>query len=233
MQAAPTGIALSRLPAVRREVVTALAGEFLAQYRRGRTALAIDGRSGSGKTGIADDLGIALQDRGAAVVRASLDDFHFPRELRQRRGEFSGEGVWRDAYDYDTFRRVLLDPWRMRTGAGFSLRAFDQARDAPVESEWLTAPEDAVLVVDGVFAQRPELRGAWNWTAYLEAPVAVCVARASARAGIDPDPESPFWRSRLGAWEIYEREALPRAAASVIVDTLDLDAPVRVWADSC
>lgn len=233
MPAQPTGILLARMPEERRDVVVGLAGEILSQYGRGRAAVAVDGLDGSGKTRFADDLATALRDRGAFTVRASLDGFEFPRAERHRRGRYSAEGYWRDAYDYDTLRRVLLDPWRMRTGAGFTLRSFDLERDAPVESEWLTAPPDAVLVVDGVFAQRRELRGAWNWTAYLEAPVGVCVARASARSGLDPDPETPLWRRYLGAWEIYLRECDPRGSASAIVDTLDLDRPVRVFADSC
>ena len=55
-------------------------------------------------------------------------------------------------YDYATFRRVLIDPFRDGTqtsgATGFQLAAFDVARDSVIESQWVTAPRDAVLVVE-------------------------------------------------------------------------------------
>ena len=205
---------------------------------RGRVILAVDGRDGAGKTVFADGLAAVFAEDGSAVFRASIDDFHRPRAERYARGHASPEGFYRDSYDYATFRRVLIDPFRdgRQTAAttGFQLAAFDLARDTPVESAWVTAPRDAVLIVDGIFLHRPELRGLWDWSVWLDVPVDVAF-RADGRAGRHR-PGLPGAASNAryrDGQELYLRDANPRAAASAIVDNTDLAHPQRIFQDYC
>ncbi|WP_194397929.1 uridine kinase [Microbacterium atlanticum] len=199
------------------------------RHLAGRVILAVDGLDGAGKTMFADGLAEVFAETGDAVFRASIDGFHRPRSERYVRGRHSPEGFYRDSYDYPTFRRTLIDPFRdgAQTAAatGFQLAAFDVVRDAPVESQWVTAPLDAVLVVDGIFLHRPELRDLWDWSVWLDVPVQTTFARMALRDGSDPDPDAPSnARYRLGQ-ELYLGEARPREAASVIVDNSDLAHP--------
>ena len=143
---------------------------------------------------------------GTTVFRSSIDGFHRPRSERYARGRRSPEGFYRDSYDYPTFRRVLIDPfregWQTAATTGFQLEAFDLARDAPVESAWVAAPRDAVLIVDGIFLHRPELRDLWDWSVWLDVPYEVAYARMALRDGCDPDPDAPSnarYRQRPGA----------------------------------
>lgn len=199
------------------------------RYRAGRVVVAVDGLDGAGKTVFADGLAEVFAETGDAVFRASIDGFHRPRAQRYLRGRRSPEGFYRDSYDYATFRRVLLDPFRdgAQTGGttGFQLAAFDVARDAPVESQWVTAPLDAVLVVDGIFLHRPELQDLWDWSVWLDVPFETSYARLALRDGSDPDPEAEANARYRQGQEIYLREARPREAASVIVDNSDLAHP--------
>lgn len=199
------------------------------QYPAGRVIVAIDGLDGAGKTVFADGLAEVFAERGDAVFRASIDGFHRPRAERYVRGRRSPEGFYLDSYDYATFRRVLIDPFRdgaQTAGTtGFQLTAFDVARDAPVESQWVTAPLDAVLVVDGLFLNRPELQDLWDWSVWLDVPVDVAYARMALRDASDPDPDAPANARYRQGQEIYLNEARPRAAASVIVDNADLAHP--------
>jgi uridine kinase len=214
-----------------------LRDEVRQHYRAGRILLAVDGIDGAGKTGFADNLATVFGEDGSAVFRASIDGFHRPRAERYERGRHSPEGYYRDSFDYSTFRRVLVEPFRdgAQTGAttGFQLAAFDQVRDTPVEAEWVTAPRDAVLIVDGIFLLRPELRGIWHWAVWLDVPVDVAAARVAGRDGTDPDPWAASNARYREGQELYLRDADPRAAASAIVDNTDVDHPRRVWADSC
>jgi uridine kinase len=105
---------------------------------------------------------------------------------------------------------VLIDPFRMAGSTGFQTSAFDERRDAPTQSRWLTAPADAVLIIDGVFLNRPDLRDLWNFSILLE------------------DPGVP-----AGVLERYFAETDARALASAIVDIGDPDAPRRIFTDSC
>ena len=223
----------SRIALARRELLEQLVGEYAHHYARGRTALAVDGPDGAGKTVFADDLATAFERAGSTVFRASIDDFHRPRELRYRAGRFSPEGYYRDAFDYALFRRVLLEPFRLGGSTGFQLRGFDLARDAPVESEWTTGPADAILLVDGVFLNRTELRGAWNWSVWVDATAKVRLERMVARDGVDPDPDAESNRRYSVAQRLYVRDARPNTAADAIVDNTDPEHPTRRYADYC
>lgn len=223
----------SRIPAPRREVLASLVPEFAQHYRLGRTSIAVDGPDGAGKTRFADDLATAFRREGFEVFRASIDDFHHPRELRHRAGRYSPEGYYRDAFDYSLFRRALAEPFRMGGSTGFQLRGFDLARDVPFEADWVTGPEDAILIVDGVFLNRSELRGLWNFSIWLDADPAVRLARMVERDGAAPDPDAESNRRYSEAQRIYVRDAHPNVAANVIIDNTDADAPMRRFADFC
>ena len=51
-----------------------------------------------------------LPRKGRPAIRASVDDFHNPQSLRYARGRYSPDGFYLDSYDYDSFRRLLLEP---------------------------------------------------------------------------------------------------------------------------
>ncbi|MFJ6654004.1 uridine kinase [Microbacterium sp. NPDC091313] len=211
----------------------ALRDEVRQNHRAGRVILAVDGIEGAGQTAFADGLGEVFAEEGAAVFRASIAGFHRPRAERLARGADSAEGYYRDTYDLATFRRALIDPFRTPGGAAFQLAAFDVARDEPLEVQWSTAPRDAVLIVDGVFLHRPEIRGIWHWSVWLDAPWSVAFARTALRDGTDADPDAAANARVRAGQERYLAEAAPRRAASAIVDNADLAEPFRVYEDYC
>ncbi|MFF2052436.1 hypothetical protein ACFVU2_12620 [Leifsonia sp. NPDC058194] len=174
-------------------------GTIRAHAPVGRVVVAVDG--GGGTAPFADDLADVFREGGSDAVRASIGDFHRSRADRTRFGRETPEDYYRSSFDYVTLRRVLLDPFRLAGSAGFQTAAFDEARDVPVESSWETAGPDAVLVIDGEFLLRPELRGEWS--------ASVLLVNA---------PE----------WELYEAEARPRAFADILVDDSDPADPARV-----
>jgi hypothetical protein len=73
-----------------------------------RTRVAIDGPPAAGKTTLADELAVVLRSQGRDVIRATMDDFLFPRAQRYPSGEYSAEGCYFDTYDYGALNRVLL-----------------------------------------------------------------------------------------------------------------------------
>jgi uridine kinase len=213
---------------LKRDVLDSLADEFLHNYGKGRTMLAVDGVDGAGTRQFADDLAARLGRGGHAVFRASIADFQRPREERDARGADSAEGYYRDSFAYDVFRRVLVEPFRMGGSTGFVTAAFDAARDTQIEMDWQTGPQDATLIVDGVFLNRKELRGLWNFSIWLEVGDELAHARLFEQVGAAA--ENPRY---AGAQELYRAEAAPRTAATAIVDNSDLNHPRRVFADSC
>ncbi|QNO38575.1 uridine kinase [Protaetiibacter sp. SSC-01] len=222
---------MARWAPQRRDVMAATVDEILGNYRRGRITIGVDGRTASGKSTFADDLAREFERRGYVTARASLDDFLNPAEQRYRRGRYSPEGYYRDAYAYDVFRRVLIEPFRMGGSAAFVTAAYDKVRDVQLEPKWRTGPDDVFLVVDGGFLDRPELRGVWNYTIWLDADDDVRAKRLHARDGIESASE--LAARYEGAHELYERDAHPRQTATAIIDNTDPEHPRRVFADAC
>ena len=212
----------------KKDVLDALAAEIVALYAGGRVVVAIDGMDGAGKTHFANDLAVALTATGRSVFRASIDDFHRSQAERHARGADSPDGYYRDSFDYSTFRRVLLDPFRMGGSTAFVTAAFDHVRDLPVQSKWRTGPKDAILVLDGIFLNRPELAGLWNYSVWLDVSRDIAEERMLDRDG----PTENAGRYR-GAQDLYLAEVNPRTTASSMIDNSDFERPRRIFADSC
>ena len=81
----------------RREAVEALAGHIEALVLSHPARVAIDGRTASGKTTLADEIATVLRRGTRPVLRTSVDGFHRPRAERHRRGRHSAEGYLDDA----------------------------------------------------------------------------------------------------------------------------------------
>ncbi|MGC5078089.1 uridine kinase [Agrococcus sp. DT81.2] len=212
---------------------TSLAEQLVRRNPRGRRLVAIEGRDGVGKTRFADALQVALARAGVESFRASADDFHRARAFRYRQGRDSPKGYYEDAFDVELLDRVLLHPFRMGGSTGFMTRAFDLHADRSVAMEWQTAGPDAVLIVDGVFLQRPALAGKWHAVLYLEADDRVRGERLRARDGAHPDVQHESHRRYREAHDFYERTVRPRQRALVVVDNSDWRWPKQVFADSC
>ena len=190
--------------------------------------VAVDGVDGAGKTVFADELARELTAGGTTVVRASVDGFHHPREVRYRRGRASPDGFYLDSYDYATLRAQLLDPLGPEGSGRFRTAAWDWRSDSPVDPPEQRADPGDVLVLDGIFLHRSELSGSWELTVWLEVPFAVAYARMSERDGTPSDPQHESNRRYLDGQRRYLAECDPAAHASIVVDNSDLQKPVIV-----
>ena len=187
--------------------------------------VAVDGGDGAGKTWFADELAALLVERGRAIVRASVDDFHHPRSHRHAQGR-TGETVWSRSFDYHALRLHLLDPWCAGAGEPYRCRHHDLATDAHLQEPSETVPEHGVLLVDGVFVQREELRGCWDLVVWLEVADEERVRRMAARDGVPVDVSHPGQRRYLDAQQIYRDAADPLGSADFVVDNTDPAVPV-------
>ena len=212
----------------RKDTIDALADEILHNYGRGRVVVAIDGLEAAGTAAFGDDLGNALREKGHTAFRASLNAFQNPRAQRLARGADSAEGVYHDTYDYSLFRGVLVEPFRLGGSTGFVTAAFDVDRDTPVQPRWITGPADALLVVDGLFLNRPELAGLWNFSVWLDVPAEQSEQRVAESTG---DAVTAALHAQAQA--LYRAAVSPRRHATAIVDNTDTEHPRRQFADSC
>ena len=77
-----------------------------------RLRVAVDGYTASGKTSFAHELAAVVRALGRPTLRASFDDFKKPwRDAREKGYDrVTGEDYYRNAPDFDSARRLLLEP---------------------------------------------------------------------------------------------------------------------------
>ena len=210
--------------------------ELVCGRRGPRTLVAVDGRSGAGKSTFADELSVRLTARGRPVVRSTIDSFHRPRKERLLRGPTSGDGYYLDSHQLGVLVDGLLLPFA-QGAAEVRTAAFDEPSDRPVD-EVVPVPAAAVLVFDGLFLQRPELNGYWDMTVFLDADdrrerewlqfllgdlPEDDVERA---AEVDSRLLRARWPRYRDGWRTYVDAVQPPSVATVVVDNNDFRAPV-------
>ncbi|EFC83244.1 uridine kinase [Parafrankia sp. EUN1f] len=209
-------------PSPRDRVVSSLADLLLGTCPDRVLRVAIDGPDAAGKTTLADELAGILTDRGRPVIRASVDGFHQPQTTRRRRGSLSPQGYFLDAFDYTALRRHLLDPLSPAGDRRYRTAAFDHLHDSPLDSPAREAPSDAVLIVDGVFLLRDQLRSCWDLTVFLQISPAESLRRALQRDvalfGSPATVRERYEARYLPGQQLYQASAAPREHAHGLID---------------
>jgi uridine kinase len=191
-----------------------------------RTArVGIDGVDGAGKTMFADEIAQVLRAADRPVIRASVDGFHHPKSERYRRGRGSPEGYFEDSYDYTALKAALLDPLGPGGTGRYRTAVFDHVKDMPVAAPECAAAPASILVLDGIFLHRPELRDIWDVSIFLDVAFEVSVGRCAGRDGTSPDPEAAENRRYVEGQMLYLRTCDPRLRATLAIDNNDLSSP--------
>ncbi|CAN5588365.1 hypothetical protein BH24DEI1_BH24DEI1_17770 [soil metagenome] len=212
----------------RQEILRTVADAVLALPTAHVLRVGIDGVDGAGKTVFADELARVLQGPDRTVIRASVDAFHHPKAVRYRLGRSSPEGFYRDSYDYAKLKEVLLEPLSPSGSGRYCTAAFDHVADAPVEAPEEQSVSGSILVFDGIFLHRAELREYWDYSVFLEVGFGVSIPRGAQRGVGSPDPKALENRRYVEGQKLYLRECDPKRYATTVIDNSDLAAPFIV-----
>jgi uridine kinase len=216
----------------RTALIAAVAAQ-IAELGPGRLRVAVDGFTGAGKTSFGHELAAMLRGTGRPTLRASLDDFKHPWRHAREHGydRVSGEGYYRNAYDFRSARDLLLGPAGPLGTGLVALCAFDPLTGEDHRDLTVSAPPGAVLIVDSVFAFRPEYDDCWEYRIWLDVDRETALRRGIARdSGAEGEEEAArVHRDRYHTAEaIYLAEVRPRARADVIIDNRDFACPAII-----
>ena len=197
--------------------------------------VAVDGRSGAGKSTLGDELVAQLRQRRRTAIQASIDDFYGLWLDKQNRRFLTAETFYAEAYDFPTLHTLLLGPLGPGGSRRYRTRWHDGWNEGEIAEPERVAPDDAVLIFEGIFLLRPELTGNWDLHIFVDID-----AEQSLERGVERDLtlEEPALREsgRAGRIQVYRerylpsderylREVDPRALADVVIDNRVLDAP--------
>jgi uridine kinase len=193
--------------------------------------IAIDGVDGAGKTVFARELKLYLLALGYETVLVSVDDFHYPRNIRYRKGPDSPKGFYFDSIHYSELIRLVLDPFSKGEGY-YHTTAFDCENDRPNMSKVKQINPNSILLMEGIFLQRPELVRFWDLKIFLDVDFKTNLQRNIDRANLINDPvaldrfiERYYTRYKPGQ-ELYFAESKPHESADIVIDNNDYNAPI-------
>ncbi|MGH3481985.1 MAG: uridine kinase [Nocardioidaceae bacterium] len=213
-----------------RAAVVAAVAERILRLGPWRHRVGIDGLTAAGKTSFGHELAAHISRAGRPVLRASLDDFKRPWRERHLYDRESGPGYYRNAFDYDAVTRLLLVPAGPSGSGACVLCSIDPLTQLDHSDVVTPAADDAVLIVDGVFAFRPEINAHWDFRVWLEIDPQQSVRRGAARdqdwAG--SEAEAVHRDRYLPAEELYLAEVDPLRLVDVVIDNRDFVRPFVV-----
>ncbi len=211
----------------RQELIEILAESIVTASSAGIFRVAVDGVDGAGKTVFANEVSSAIQARSRPVIRASVDGFHNPKKMRYQRGRSSSIGFYLDSYDYPGLKRYLLDPLSPGGSGCYQNQIFDHKSDSPTAKEFKQAEPGSILVLDGIFLHRPELREYWDYSIFLEVDFEISIPRGAERGpGFgSPDPDAVENQRYMEGQKHYFGECSPLQHATIVINNNDLWAP--------
>lgn len=212
--------------AARTTFLNQLVTQILAKQNAYILCVAINGVDGSGKTRLADELAPLLRQKSANVIRASIDGFHNPRNIRYVQGKTSPEGFYHDSFDSQAFQNLLLKPLRKGGDLLYKTATFDHVTDQKVDMKFQRAALPTILLVDGIFLFKDEFKNYFDLKIFLDVPFKISYARMAKRDGSSPDPQAAENRRYLEGQKLYMAECNPQQQADILVDYAKLEQPV-------
>ena len=193
----------------------------------GRLRVGIDGLTAAGKTSLGHELAERISRSHRPVLRASLDDFKKPWRDRHLYDRESGEGYYRNAFDYDAVTRLLLEPAGPGGSGDCVLCSIDPLTQVDHSAVITPAAPDAVLIVDGVFAFRPELNESWEFRIWLDVDQHVSLRRGVQRdeAWAGPQVEAVHHDRYRVAEQLYVAEVDPGELVDIVIDNSEFACP--------
>ncbi len=123
--------------------------------------IAIDGHSAAGKTTLSSQLRDEIPD--VSVVHA--DDFYRVMDPVERK-TLDAAGGYRLYFDWERLRDQVLEP--LSTGSVANYQKYDWATNTL--GEWETLVPAEVVVVEGCYSARPELKRYYSAVIFVKAP---------------------------------------------------------------
>ena len=210
---------------LRSQLLEQLADRLIAIRQPHPLRVAIDGIDAAGKTFLADELSQTLQTRECPVLRASVDGFHHPQEIRHQRGAISPEGYYYDSFDYNALKRLILEPLGPAGNRQYQTAMFSFRSDASILSSVRLADAKSILLFDGVFLLRPELVSYWDFKIFVDITFEVSIERASRRDQMlfgPPEAVKERYQQRyVPGQQLYMQSCRPKEQADIVVHNND------------
>ena len=127
-------------------------------------------------------------------------------------------------------KAALLEPLGPGGSGLYRPAIFDHRTDTAVHEAAVAADRGAILLFDGVFLMRPELRTYWDFAIFVKADFAVTIERAMRRDlplfGSRAEVALRYQTRYVPGQQIYLRECRPEDRADIVIANNDPANPI-------
>lgn len=129
--------------------------------------IGIDGLGGAGKSTISEELYRMLKNDKYNATLLHIDDFIHCRKIRYNDNYLEWECYYKLQWRYDYFLNNVIYPLRNSTEYCHHIELYDKANDTYFTKK-VNFSIGSIVIVEGVFLQRPELKEAFDYVIYID-----------------------------------------------------------------
>lgn len=188
------------------EALGAACAALNARFANRTLIVGIDGAGGAGKSTLARGISDTFSGH-VAIIRC--DDFYRPLSGAQY-SRLAPEEAYEKYFDWQRLRDEALLP--LREGKSARYRRYDWSTDRL--AEWMEIEPREIVLVEGVFSTRPELRPRIDVTIFIETPRDERMRRMLAR----PQPSTSWMDLWMAAEDWYLENIAPHQHADLVIE---------------
>ena len=185
--------------------------------------IGIDGLGGTGKTTIAEELKLQLNNKNYNSVILHIDDFIHPKDIRYDESKEEWYCYYNLQWRYDYLIEEILMPIKKGKKIDKPVEIYDKDHDI-YSLEKIKIPQGSILLLEGIFLQREELREYFDSIIYLDTPKEIRLNRVINRdryIGNCENIKSRYERRYFPAEEKYIEEYCPIKNADFLLNFVE------------
>lgn len=181
--------------------------------------IGIDGLGGAGKTTIVNSLKLELSNKSYNSLILHIDDFIHPKSIRYIESKEEWYCYYNIQWRYDYLIKEIFMPIKEGIEIDKEIEIYNMDNDA-YTLEQITIPQGSILLLEGIFLQRKEIRKYFDYIIYLDTPKEVRLNRVIDRdkyIGNSEDIKSKYERRYFPAEDKYVEEYCPMGNADLVL----------------
>ncbi|MDE6626767.1 MAG: uridine kinase [Lachnospiraceae bacterium] len=156
-----------------------ICNSILKNLDKNITVIGIDGLGGAGKSTISEKICAELEDSDVHIILLHIDDFIHVREVRYNLAYPDWQCYYDLQWRYDYFIEIIN---KIKSGTDNHIRVelYDKDNDC-YAVQCYDVIEKTVVIVEGIFLQRKELQGIFDYMVYIDIPEEIRMKRVLKR----------------------------------------------------
>ncbi|MBU5312814.1 AAA family ATPase [Tissierella carlieri] len=182
--------------------------------------IGIDGLGGAGKTTIVNSLKSQLSNRDYNTVILHIDDFIHPKNIRYNESKEEWYCYYNIQWRYDYLIKEILMAVKEGIEIDKEIEIYDKDNDI-YTLEQIKISQGSIILLEGIFLQRKEIREYFDYVIYLDVPKEVRLNRVMNRdkyMGNSEEIKLKYERRYFPAEDKYIEEYSPIQNADYVLN---------------